>query len=60
MEKMSIQLWKHSNPECMFQDQPLRDVTQRLDLFEMGAPARNQKFHCNLPKDELILSSLLT
>ena len=26
----------------MVQDQPLRDVEQRLELFEVGLPVRNQ------------------
>ena len=32
------------NLECMVQDQPLRDVEQRLELFEIGVPIRRQVF----------------
>ena len=38
------------NLGCMFQDQPLRDVTQRLELFEVGVLLRNQSFIVTWPK----------
>ena len=43
MEKISIQSWKHSESQKkMLQVQPLCDVEQRLEHFEVGVLVRNQ------------------
>ena len=45
MEKMSIQ-----NLKVLFQDQPLRDVEQRREFFEVGVTWRNQAVIVILPE----------
>ena len=38
------------NLECMVQDQPLRDVEQRLELLKFGVSVRHQNFIVTRPK----------
>ena len=55
MEKCPFNCGNIQNLECMFQDQPLRDVEQRLELFEIGVPVGNQIVIVIWPKMNFIV-----
>ena len=47
---MSLNRGDIHNLELMFKDQPLRNVEQRPELFEIGVPVRHQIFIVTRPK----------
>ena len=56
--KLPLNRGKHSESrDSVIQDQLLRDVEQRLKLFEVGVLSN---YHCNFLQDVSLLSSLLT